>query len=148
MDAGDLSGLADLFANGRVKPAPDAPPEMTFEGREKVLELYRYDMSDVLEKQQGVKHACEAETSVMMHLFPDKVREAEIEDFETPSEEFGPYLLHEKSEKIEGSPGNQGYPSHASAEKGRELFFRMKEHALGWLLEHGLRANGALPRDG
>ena len=41
MDAGDLSGLADLFANGRVKPAPDAPPEMTFEGREKVLELYR-----------------------------------------------------------------------------------------------------------
>lgn len=41
MDAGNLSGLADLFANGRVMPAPDAPPELTFEGRERVLDLYR-----------------------------------------------------------------------------------------------------------
>jgi len=41
MDAGDLEGLADLFAHGRVAAAPDAPPEQTFEGRERVLGLYR-----------------------------------------------------------------------------------------------------------
>ena len=99
----------------------------------KVLELYEYDMSAVLEKQPGAKHACEAETSVMMHLYPEKVRRAEIQDFETPFEEFEPYLLHEKTEAIEGSPGNQGYPSYASAEKGRKLFSLMKKHALEWL---------------
>lgn len=41
IDAGNLDGVADLFANGRVVPVPDAPPEMTFEGRERVLDLYR-----------------------------------------------------------------------------------------------------------
>jgi len=41
MDAGDLEGLADLFAHGRVAPSPDAPPDQTFEGRERVLALYR-----------------------------------------------------------------------------------------------------------
>lgn len=103
-------------------------------GTVKVLELYDYDMTAVLEKQQGAKHACEAETSVMMHLYPKTVRRAAIQDFETPIVEFKPYLLHEKTEAIAGSPGNQGYPSYASAEKGRKLFSLMKKHALEWLL--------------
>lgn len=41
IDAGDLEGVADLFAHGRVLAAPDAPPEATFEGRDRVLALYR-----------------------------------------------------------------------------------------------------------
>jgi hypothetical protein len=41
IDAGDLEGVADLFAHGRVATAPDASPEQTFEGRERVLALYR-----------------------------------------------------------------------------------------------------------
>jgi len=41
IDAGDLEGVADLFRYGRIKPAPEAPPEATFEGRERVLEMYR-----------------------------------------------------------------------------------------------------------
>ncbi len=40
VDAGNLTGVADLFQHGRVKSAPDAPPETTFEGRERVLGLY------------------------------------------------------------------------------------------------------------
>lgn len=101
--------------------------------RAKVLELYDCDMTAILEKQQGARHACEAETSVMMHLFPEKVRGSEIRDFEVPFEKFEPYLLHEKTEAIAGSPGNQGYPSFASAEKGKKLFALMKHHALAWL---------------
>jgi creatinine amidohydrolase len=103
-------------------------------GMVKVLELYDYDMTSVLEKQQGAKHACEAETSVMMHLYPEKVRRTKIQDFEMPFGEFEPYLLHEKTEAIAESPGNQGYPSYASVEKGRILFSLMKKHALAWLL--------------
>lgn len=97
-----------------------------------VLELYDYDMTAVLEKQQCAKHAGEAETSVMLHLYPEKVRMAEAQDFEIPLEEFKSYLLHEKTEPIKGSPGNQGYPSVASAKKGQILFALMKKHALEW----------------
>jgi 3-phenylpropionate/cinnamic acid dioxygenase small subunit len=41
IDAGDLEGVADLFAHGRIRPLPDAPPEATAEGREQVLRLYQ-----------------------------------------------------------------------------------------------------------
>lgn len=41
IDAGDFAGVAELFAEGRILAAPDAPPEATFAGRERVLALYR-----------------------------------------------------------------------------------------------------------
>jgi 3-phenylpropionate/cinnamic acid dioxygenase small subunit len=41
IDAGDLEGVADLFAHGRILASADAPPEQTFEGRDRVLALYR-----------------------------------------------------------------------------------------------------------
>lgn len=41
IDAGDLPGVADLFARGRIRSVPDAPAEATAEGREQVLRLYQ-----------------------------------------------------------------------------------------------------------
>jgi len=41
IDAGDLAGVADLFAHGRIQPAADASPETTFEGRDRVLAMYQ-----------------------------------------------------------------------------------------------------------
>jgi 3-phenylpropionate/cinnamic acid dioxygenase small subunit len=41
IDAGDLEGVAELFAHGRVAGSPDATREQTFEGRDAVLKLYR-----------------------------------------------------------------------------------------------------------
>jgi hypothetical protein len=41
IDAGDLEGVADLFAHGRIRPSVDAPPDQAIEGREAVLALYR-----------------------------------------------------------------------------------------------------------
>jgi creatinine amidohydrolase len=110
-----------------------------------VLELYDFDMKTVLEKQQGPKHACEAETSVMLYLYPEKVRRDKIQDFDMPLDEFKPYLLHEKTGPIEGSPGNLGYPSCASTEKGRKLFALMKQYALEWLLQRIQPTGAALP---
>jgi creatinine amidohydrolase len=101
----------------------------------RVLELYAFDMTALLEKQQGPRHACEAETSVMLYLYPEKVQKQAMQDFETPFAEFAPYLMHEKTEAIKGSPGNQGYPSYASAAKGKKLFAIMEQHALAWLLQ-------------
>jgi creatinine amidohydrolase len=102
-----------------------------------VLELFDFDMKAVLEKQKGARHACEAETSVMMHLYPEKVRKAKIVDFEMPFTEFKPYFLHEKRKAIPGAPGNHGYPSCASAEKGEKLFAFMKRRALKWIRQDG-----------
>lgn len=41
IDAGDLEGVAALFAHGKICAALDATPEQTFAGRDRVLALYR-----------------------------------------------------------------------------------------------------------
>lgn len=41
IDLGDLEGVADLFAHGRIASAPDAPPDQGIVGRDAVLALYR-----------------------------------------------------------------------------------------------------------
>jgi hypothetical protein len=41
IDRGDLEGVADLFAHGRILPSPDAPRRVAFEGRDAVLGMYR-----------------------------------------------------------------------------------------------------------
>jgi 3-phenylpropionate/cinnamic acid dioxygenase small subunit len=41
IDAGDLEGVAELFAHGRIQASPAAPPEQAAVGRDAVLALYR-----------------------------------------------------------------------------------------------------------
>ncbi|MFC1705794.1 creatininase family protein [Planctomycetota bacterium] len=99
-----------------------------------LLEVWDVEIADLLEAQTACGHACEAETSVMLHLYPEVVRTAAIEDFQSPWEEFKPYLLHQKTEPLQGSPGNQGFPSRATTEKGAAILRRMQTRALDWLL--------------
>ncbi len=106
------------------------------EGRVFVLELYDINMKGVLEKQKTAKHAGEAETSVMLYLFPEKVRKERIEDFETAFEVFKDYLNHQKDNPIPNSPGCQGYPTFATKEKGKKIVEIMKENALSWIQSH------------
>ena len=101
-----------------------------------VLEVCNINFDGILEKQKTVKHAGEAETSVMIYLFPEKVRTDKIEDFETPFEEFKAYLHHLKDEPIPGSPGCQGYPSYTTKEKGEKIVTLMKENAIAWIKKH------------
>ena len=41
IDSGDLEGVADLFAHGRILASPDADPGRAIVGRDGVLKLYR-----------------------------------------------------------------------------------------------------------
>jgi hypothetical protein len=41
IDGGDLEGVADLFAHGRILPSPSGTRSVAFEGREAVLGMYR-----------------------------------------------------------------------------------------------------------
>jgi len=84
-------------------------------------QLFDDEYPEILDGQRWMKHACEGETSVMLHLFPDLVRKEAIADHETPFDDFLPYLYHEKTDPIEGSSGVQGYPTLASAEKGARI---------------------------
>ena len=56
IDAGDLEGVADLFAHGRVAASADAPPEQIFEGRERVLALYRGSVQIYPDGSPHTKH--------------------------------------------------------------------------------------------
>ncbi len=98
-----------------------------------LLEVFDIHLERILEKQQSTQHACEAETSVMLYLFPEKVRKDKIEDFEIPYEEFKDFLYHMKEDPIPNSPGCQGYPSYATKEKGEKIVILMKDHALKWI---------------
>ncbi|MGD9620317.1 MAG: nuclear transport factor 2 family protein [Mycolicibacterium sp.] len=40
IDAGDLDGVAALFANGRICGIPEGPPETVFEGSARVRQMY------------------------------------------------------------------------------------------------------------
>jgi len=62
IDAGDLEGVADLFAHGRVAASAGGAggaaraPEMSFEGRERVLALYRGSMRIYEDGSPHTKH--------------------------------------------------------------------------------------------
>ena len=70
--------------------------------------------------RKSMGHACEIETSMMMHLRPDLVRKDQIQD--DPSPGVAPEgLFHAVDFGRRTERGAVGYPSFASAEKGRKM---------------------------
>ena len=107
-------------------------------------ELWDIPLDDILEKQHCARHAGEAETSVMLFLDPDSVRNEQIVNFHMTFEEFEPYLMHQRHDPIPESPGGLGFPGYANHGKGERILHRMKEYALSWLQNHRER-NTVLP---
>jgi creatinine amidohydrolase len=92
-----------------------------------LMEPWEIEYSDILEKQQTIKHACEAETSAALYLYPEKVRFDNIEEYDIPIDKFIAYLRHERDDKIENYVGCLGFPSKATKEKGKIIVNRMKD---------------------
>jgi creatinine amidohydrolase len=77
----------------------------------------------VLEDQEGVRHACEAETSMMLAVAPDCVRREKIGEAVgpmTPSPTASPLLVW-KSFKDVSPSGVMGDARRANADKGEKL---------------------------
>ena len=73
-------------------------------------------------KRKGVGHACEFETSLMMHLRPDLVRTKEIRDDELrPLPEALRHVYIPLDMKRQTNQGGTGQPTLATAEKGKAL---------------------------
>jgi creatinine amidohydrolase len=89
-----------------------------------VVDLTRIDVSDLLEAPAHDEHAGELETSLMLHLAPDRVRQGEIPE---PSGREGRTRMREGMPRPgAGSTGAIGRADLATAEKGRMIYERYR----------------------
>lgn len=107
----------------------------------------------------ALSHACEYETSLMLHLFPEKVWVEQAERAQRP--ERNGYIGWEDDEPYRGitvfkqtgfisSNGSSGEPQRGTAEKGSHLFnealtglITFFESFKNWPLSHNLQQNHA-----
>ncbi len=95
-----------------------------------VLFPYWNDICDLLTRQSGVEHAGEVETSLALFLFPEEVRVDRIRDGEEGEAELRFLAFPEgvaNGPPPTGWSGAEGFPSSATAEKGRLIFERCLE---------------------
>lgn len=95
-----------------------------------LIEPYEIEYEKILNKQVTMRHACEAETSIAMYLFPEQVRVSSIMEHDIEFNDFRAYLFHENTNQPDGYNGCLGYPKSATAEKGKKLVNRMKDRTI------------------
>ena len=77
----------------------------------------------ILKSQQNVRHACEAETSMLLALRPDLVDQQVVKTFEPPTDGLDPEhgIYRWRPIKDWSESGVIGVPAAASADKGENL---------------------------
>jgi len=100
-----------------------------------LYDVSEIEYSDILEKQSSIRHACEAETSVALFLYPEKVKMELIREHDIKFDDFKKYLFHEERNLPQGYVGNLGYPSVATEEKGGNILNRMINKAVNECLD-------------
>jgi creatinine amidohydrolase len=86
-------------------------------------------MAEVLEDQDGVHHACEAETSLMMVVAPDTVRHEKLSEAHGPAHSSGPPagIARYRSFRDVTSSGVIGDARRATAHKGERLLSALRD---------------------
>lgn len=95
-----------------------------------LIEPYEISYENILNKQTTMRHACEAETSIAMYLFPEHVRVSSIIEMDIECDRFREYLFHENNNQPDGYNGCLGFPKSATAEKGKKLVNKMKDRTI------------------
>lgn len=93
--------------------------------RLRVVQVWDIPIDDLLEQQTMALHADEAETSVMLFLYPQLVRMDLARDFELPPKLFQRYLEGRLHVPLLQGAGTIGYPTAATAAKGKKIYRRM-----------------------
>lgn len=110
----------------RHEPHLDALATLiTLKARVRLVSLWDVPIGDLLETQPGHLHACEAETSVMLFLYPELVRMERARDFELPPGEFDRYIRGQLPSPPAGGAGVVGTPTAATAAKGQLIYARI-----------------------
>ena len=94
----------------------------TERARARIVDVHSVNISRFLDRQKEPEHAGEAETSMMLHLHPDLVREDEIRDYPLDPKQLKRYLRGRMARPPAGCEGAIGYPSAATAEKGERIY--------------------------
>ena len=97
----------------------------TERARVRVVQVWDVPINDLLDAQQVPLHGGEAETSVMLYLYPDLVHMERARDFDVAPSVFRRYLRGALSVPPEGSAGSLGRPTAASPEKGELIYERL-----------------------
>jgi creatinine amidohydrolase len=100
---------------------------LTSRSRTTVIDLYAVEVGDLLETEPELEIGGELETSLMLHLAPERVRRDQVTDLAPDPRDVGRYVRHRMPTPPAGSPGVLGFPTLATAEKGRALFDRWVE---------------------
>jgi creatinine amidohydrolase len=100
---------------------------VTGEARIRLVDAWSVGIADLLERQQGPLHAGEAETAVMLHLYPDLVRMDRARDYDVPHLEFKKYLHGGLPVPPGGGSGVVGFPTAATPEKGKLIYERIRD---------------------
>jgi len=99
-------------------------------------------IAPILERQPGLMHACEAETSMMLALRPDSVRRERLAEAHGPHStraEGQPAALHRRKSFRDVTPsGVIGDARVASAEKGEKLLAAVAERIAAMLRSEAL----------
>jgi creatinine amidohydrolase len=98
---------------------------VTTRARVRVVNLWEVPIADLLERQPGPQHGCEAETSVMLYLYPELVRMDRARDFPMSDDEFRRYLRGGLPVPPPGGAGVVGFPSAATPQKGERIVRRI-----------------------
>lgn len=110
----------------RHEPHLDALATLiTARARVRVVSVWDVEVADLLEAQPGHLHACEAETSVMLFLYPELVRMDRARDFTLPDGEFERYIRGQLPAPPARGAGVVGYPTRATASKGAAIYDRV-----------------------
>lgn len=128
LDAWEAHGVDEfiLITAHRHDPHLEALATLvTDSARVHVIDVWDVPIHDLLEGQEHAEHAGEAETSVMLHLYPDLVRMERARDFKLEPDELRRYMSGGMPKPPPGGTGSVGRPTLASAEKGRRIYDRI-----------------------
>jgi creatinine amidohydrolase len=115
-----------LITAHRHEPHLDALATLiTSAARVRVLSVWDVEIGDLLDTQPGPLHGCEAETSVLLFLYPELVRMDRARDFDLQPDAFRRYIAGQLPRPPRGSAGVVGHPTAASAEKGERIYARI-----------------------
>ena len=97
----------------------------TASARVRVVQVWDVPIHDLLGEQRVPLHGGEAETSVMLYLYPDLVNMERARDFDVTPAVFRRYLRGAMSVPPEGSAGSLGRPTAANPAKGKLIYERI-----------------------
>ncbi|MGQ0816240.1 MAG: creatininase family protein [Gemmatimonadota bacterium] len=129
----EIHGVTEFIAitAHRHEPHLDALATLiTRRARLRVVSAWDVDITDLIETQPGPLHGDEAETSIMLYLYPEVVKMDRAKDFELSEQQYKRYLKGRLVVPPTGGGGVVGHPTAASAAKGESIYKRML-HVIG-----------------